>query len=125
MPDLWLCQLGDTPSKHTPRSTGKAWSLQTSRQPTGAIWITHKKYTKIAPSSMSKNMATTKSWIWVGKSGVPKRAECLFCYEPATLDAAWKTTAGDERKDFICQSCHDEMDADVKRNAHLSSIKAA
>jgi hypothetical protein len=41
MPDLWLYRLDFTPQKYTPKSTGKAWSLQTSRQPTGDRGNTH------------------------------------------------------------------------------------
>jgi hypothetical protein len=49
MPDLWLYRLDFTPPIHTPKSTEKAWSLQTSRQPTGDRGNTHNTNMEIKP----------------------------------------------------------------------------
>jgi hypothetical protein len=53
MPDLWRDLLDETPTAHPPISTGKAWSLQTSRQPTGDGGHTHHRNMCIKPIAQS------------------------------------------------------------------------
>jgi hypothetical protein len=53
MPDLWRDLLDETPTEHTPTSTGKAWSLQTSRQPTGDSGNTYRVNMDFKPVAKS------------------------------------------------------------------------
>jgi hypothetical protein len=53
MPGLWRDRLDETYTNHPPKSTGKAWSLQTSRQPTGDNGHTHNSGMDKKPISKS------------------------------------------------------------------------
>jgi hypothetical protein len=53
MPDLWRDRLDEIPTTHPPISTGKAWSLQTIRQPTGDRGNTHRVNMDFKPVAKS------------------------------------------------------------------------
>jgi hypothetical protein len=125
MPDLWRDRLDETPTTHPPISTGKAWSLQTSRQPTGDRGNRYTPVINLAALSTSKNMATTRTWYARMREDIPEEAECKFCANPATLKACWELTTGGISKGYLCEDCHDEMEKQISNNKHERSTQSA
>jgi hypothetical protein len=121
MPDLWRDLLDEKPTEHTPTSTGKAWSLQTSRQPTGDEGNTHNANREVNPLQREIMGQKTAAWIYRSRADVTEVDECKFCGDPAVMNASWKITNGELCRGYLCVLCHSEMNLDV--NDHNNSFR--